>query len=191
MTPLMSVSENSVLAQDEVAVFVKKLDNLTKDLEKERETVNNLKEELARTSTLQDEKAKLQKEVTDRNRQILELDKKLKEADEKLKKVEKTAATSKSKITKLEKTLEEQEAAKVEREERWKTVQGELEGHEVLNQSLKSKITELEEIIEKKNENIKSLVCTYLFFYQLLATIVDNYSPELTKFFSNEYLPIS
>lgn len=158
LIPCFFLIENSVLAQDEVAVFVKKLDNLNKELEKEKETVNTLKEQLAGTNLLQDEKAQLQKEVTERNRQLLELNKKIGENENKVKNLEKTLATGKSKITKLEKTIEDMETAKVEREERWKTVQDDLTEKEFVNQGLQKRIAGLEETIETKNENIKNLV---------------------------------
>ncbi|KAJ4435370.1 hypothetical protein ANN_17984, partial [Periplaneta americana] len=98
----------ATVKQDEVAVFVQRIESLKTELEIEQQQGVTLRQKLDAASKVELEKSKLQRELMEKTKKITETEKKVKEVEDKLKKTEKLLSNNKTKVTKLEKELEEE-----------------------------------------------------------------------------------
>ncbi|XP_049773051.1 trichohyalin isoform X2 [Schistocerca cancellata] len=98
----------ATVKQDEITLFVKRIEALKTELEEEKKQGVEQRKKLESLQKMEQEKNRLQKEVTENSTKMAELEKKAKEAEEKLKRTERILSTNKNKVSKLEKELEEE-----------------------------------------------------------------------------------
>ncbi|XP_046991524.1 COP1-interactive protein 1 isoform X1 [Schistocerca americana] len=98
----------ATVKQDEITLFVKRIEALKTELEEEKKQGVEQRKKLESLQKMEQEKNRLQKEVTENSTKMAELEKKAKETEEKLKRTERILSTNKNKVSKLEKELEEE-----------------------------------------------------------------------------------
>ncbi|PNF26593.1 hypothetical protein B7P43_G11349 [Cryptotermes secundus] len=98
----------AIKKQEEIAVFMQRIEALKTELEIEQQQGASLRQKLEVATKVEQEKIKLQIELMEKTKKITEAEKKVKEVEEKMKRNEKLLSNNKTKINRLEKELEEE-----------------------------------------------------------------------------------
>ncbi|PSN34391.1 hypothetical protein C0J52_15173 [Blattella germanica] len=157
VTKLNADKAAASVKQDEVAVFVQRIESLKTELEIEQQQGVSLRQKLENATKVELEKSKLQKEVSEKTKKITESEKKIKEVEDKLKKTERFLTANKNKVTKLEK----EEANVKEEQDKVTTAYskaGISESKEIksLKEQLESSKTQTQELTTKLEKAEKS-----------------------------------
>ncbi|XP_021938796.1 golgin subfamily B member 1 isoform X3 [Zootermopsis nevadensis] len=153
--------------QEEVSVFVQRIESLKTELEIEQQQGASLRQKLESATIVEQEKIKLQREIMEKAKKVTEAEKKVKEFEEKLKRNEKLLSNNKTKISRLEKeeisVKEEKEKAltantrvgSAENKE-IKSLREQLAASKTQVQELTAKLEKVEKLLKAAEENLKT-----------------------------------
>ncbi|PNF26585.1 hypothetical protein B7P43_G11349 [Cryptotermes secundus] len=157
----------AIKKQEEIAVFMQRIEALKTELEIEQQQGASLRQKLEVATKVEQEKIKLQIELMEKTKKITEAEKKVKEVEEKMKRNEKLLSNNKTKINRLEKEevsmKEEMEkamaasarAGSAENKE-IKSLRAQLAGSKAQAQELMTKLEKVEKLLKAAEEKLKT-----------------------------------